>query len=386
MVSRSLLSVPVASMLLALAFAGCLGEEEAPAATDALASNESDLQEVTVDDGTAEMAAELGHAPHLHDYWHGKERVTIMDEDVQVDPFGALMWTFINTFRGTPGVGGAVFRLPEGSLVFEGTGKMEIVATWTDPTVTGAGLQYRSPATESFSDVMPLTSGTPLVLDIAPEMTDMPHDKESRWLFLLVPPSTGQAVVGTVHFRIDIVRMGDIALFPGHPELFGNEHTLTLYDGAAQSSTQSFPMRFVGAVTQNEAESGVRSAKVVPMETRSMTANVTITSTTSNIGTVSNVTFLYKPAGSFGYERAQTLSADPENGVFQFGWPVEMRETDSPYAKTSQWAFDLRIQTDPAGMGWETSGLADAKVDYQLTVVAYDSLLDGIEPAEDDDR
>ena len=387
MAKRSFLSLPLVLLLLSAAFAGCVGNDQpAPADAAAMATNESALGNVTVDDGTTEMDMDVGHMPHLHDYWLGKERVTVMDEDVEVDQFRALQMTFINTFfLGTPGVGGAFFGLPEGGLVYEGTGKMEIVASWTDPTVTGAGLRYRTPASESFSEVLPLTQGQPLTIDITPEMTDMPHDKESRWLFVLVPASTGQAIVGNVHFKIDIVRMRDITLFPGHPELFGGAHTLTLFEGAAKSSQQNWATMIAGAATQNQAESGVRSAKVVPMETMSMTANVTVTSATTNIGEVSNVSFLYKAAGSFGYTRAQMLSGDPATGVYQFGWPVEMSQTDSPYAKLSQWAFDMRVQTDPAGMGWETQGLADAQIDYELTVVAYDSLLDGIEPAEEDD-
>lgn len=380
-------TLPLAALLLSAAFAGCLGGDEAPApAADEVATNDT-LPEAPVDDGTEEMETDLGHMPHLHDYWQGKERMNIMDADVQVDQFDAIAFTFFNTFRGTPGVGGTLFRLPEGSLVFEGTGKMEIVPSWSDATVTGAALRYRSPASESFSEPLPLVQGQPLVIDITPEMTDMPHDKESRWIFLLVPAQAGQAIVGKVHMRIDIVRVRDIALFPGHPELFHGEHTLTLFEGVASSSSQNFATRIAGFATDNEMESGVRSSKVVPMETLTMTANVTITSSTSNVGEVSNVTFLYKPAGSWRHRAAQVLAADATTGAYQFAWPVEMSETDSPYAKTSQWTFDLRIQTDPAGMGWETNGLADAKVDYELVIVAYDSLLDGVEPyVEDDDR
>lgn len=388
MAKRSLASLPLATLVVLAALSGCVGND-APAPTDdqAAMAHDAAAANVTVDDGTTEMAADLGHQPHIHDYWLGKERVTIMDDDVTVDQFDALRMTFLNTlFLGTPGVGGAFFRLPEGSLVYEGTGKMEIIPTWTDATITGASLRYRTPASGSFSEPQPLTPGRPLVIDIAPEMTDMPHDKESRWMFIVSPASAGQTIVGTIHFQIDILRMSDITLFPGHPELFAGAHTLTLYEGAAKSSQQNFATMIAGAITDNQQESGVRSAKVVPMETRSMTANVTITSATTSIGQVSNVTFLYKRAGSFGYERAQMLAGDLDNGEFQFAWPVEMSDTDSPYAKTSQWAFDLRVQTDPAGMGWETQGLADAQIDYDLTVVAYDTLLDGIEPADDDDR
>lgn len=386
MAKRSLLSLPVTALLVATAFAGCMGNDGAPTEEPHVAAaNESELSNVSVDDGTEEMDVDLGHMPHLHDYWQGKERVTIMDEDVEVDEFSAVFFTFIDVFRGTPGVGGTFFQFPEGSLVYEGTGQMEIIPTWSDPTVTGAGLRYRTPSSDSFTPVQSLAQGQPLVLDITPEMTDMPHDKESRWVFLLVPAQAGQAIVGNVHFHIDIIRMRDITLFPGHPELFHGANTLTLFDGAAKSSSQNFASQIVGFMTDNEQESGVRSSQVVPMETLSMTANVTITSATSNIGQVTDVDFLFKPAGSFRSQRAQVISADIEKGIYQFAWPVEMSETDSPYAKTSQWAFDLLIHSETAN-GFQHRRLADAQVDYQLQVVAYDSLLEGIEPAQDDEE
>lgn len=350
-----------------------------------VATNESQELANITDDGTKEADTDLGHMPHLHDYWQGKERVTIMDDDVNVDQFTALGFTFFNLRNGAPGVGGTTFRFPEGNLVYEGTGQMEITATWTDPTVTGAVLRYRSPADSAFSEPVALTQGQAAVLEISPEMTDMPHDKESRWMFILSAPSGG-ALVGKVHVRADILRMRDITLFPGHPELFGGEHTLTLFDGAAKSSSQNFASTMVGFVTDNQQESGVRSGKVVPMETLCMTANVTITSATSNIGKVAKVDFLYHAAGGFGWDRAQVLSADPDAGVYQFGWPVEMTQADSPYAEESQWTFDLWIQTDATGTGSMVGrGLTDAQVDYNLQAVAYDALLEGIEPAQPDE-
>lgn len=382
---RPLLSLSVGFVLLAGAFAGCLGSEEPAAAIDPESANATASTNMTVDDGTTEMSADLGHKPHQHDYWMGNERITIMDHDVEVDHFNAIGFTFFDVFMGTPGVGGAFFNIPEGALVFEGTGKMEITATWTDPTVTGAGLRYRTPGSESFSEVIPLTQGAPFALDITPEMTDVPHDKESRWSFLLVPGSAGQSVVGKVHFRMDIIQMRNIETFPAHPELFGGAHTLTLFDGAATSTSQNFATMIAGFATQNQQESGVRSSKVVPMETLTMTANVTITSSASNVGQVSSVDFLYKPAGRFGMERAQILSSDPEAGVYQFAWPVASRETDSPYAKESQWKFDLWLHSQAAD-GIEARGLADAQVDYTMQVVAYDSALEGVDAQASDEN
>lgn len=376
--------------LLAVPFAGCLGED-APAAEGAaaqsLGAQPVGAMNGTVDDGPGEMAADLGHQPHIHDYWKGRERVTLMDEEIEVSVFDGFAFTFYNTVRGTPGVGGAFVEMPDGAIVYEGTGQLEFTASWTDATVTGMGLSHRSPADPQFGDAQPLSQGKALVIPVAPEMCDMPHEKDSRWAFLLLPGQAGQAMVGKVHVKIDIVRMRDIGEFPGHPELFGGAHTLTLFSGAATSRSENYATQSVGFLTGGEPEeSGVASQKVVPMETRTMTANVTIKSTASSLGEVSDVRLLYKPADSAQrYSMAQELLADAEAGIYQFAWPVKMRQTDSPYAETSQWRFDLYIATDPTGQGMQTRGFADAQVDYELEVVAYDSLLEGVESADEDD-
>jgi hypothetical protein len=375
--------------LVFVGFAGCFsggngGDAPKPEATNAAMAPAGNL---TVDDGTAPMNASIGSMPHMHDYWQGKERVTLMDEDIKSDPFNTLGFTFFDAIRGTPGVGGAFVSLPDGATVYEGTGKLEFTASWTDPTVTGMGLSYRSAADEQYKPSQPLTQGTALSVDVTPEMCDMPHEKDSRWSFLLMPSQDGQAIAGTFHVKVDIVRMHDLEAFPGHPQLFSGGHTITLFSGAAQSTQSSGPSQFVKFVTTQGAQqpAGVQSAKVVPMETKSMTANVTIKSATASIGKVSNITFLYKPAGSsFGFERAQMLSGNLDSGVFQFGIPVDMKQTDSPYAKASQWRFDLRVSTDPSGdagvFGGNCRGCSDAQVDYDLEAVAYDALLDGIDP------
>lgn len=377
---RPSLAISVVLMLLAGAFAGCLGDEEpsVPAAAP-VEDNSTSLANVT-DDGSGDVPAELGDMEHSHDYWTGRERITLMDEDVTVDTFDAFGFTFFNVIgAGNPAVGGAWLELPDGKIVFEGTGKLEFTVTWSDPTITGMAVRYRSAASPDFSEPQALASGTALAVDVTPEMSDMPHEKTSRWSFLLTPAQAGQTMVGKFHVKVDIIKMRDIENFPPHPKLFGDGHTLTLFEGAAQSAQASAPMMIAGFLTGGSPEErGIGSEKVVPMETLSMTANVTITSASAGVGQVSNVSFLFKPADSNGFRRANMVSGDLATGAFQFAWPVEMQQTDSPYADTSQWAFDLWVSTDPTGQGnGQCGGCSDARVDYTLTVVAYDSLVEG---------
>lgn len=377
----------VLGLLLAAAFTGCLGDDAPAAETpdgtgpgrNAASGNATMDVNATVDDGSAPMPADIGHQPHLHDYWKDNDRVTIMDEDVPLDQFTATFMTVFNVFRGTPGVGGAFVDLPDGAIVYEGTGQLEFTASWNDPAVTGMGVRYRSAASPDWGEVAPLTAGSPLVVPITPEMSDMPHGKTSKWGFWLAPAQPGQVIAGTVHVRVDIVRMGDIMLFPGHPELFNGAHTLTLYEGSASSTQDSFPSMMLGFFTGSQEDPSLPFAKVVPMETQSMTANLTIKSASANVGQVTSAQLFIKSADTNRWRQAEPISGDADTGVYQFAWLVTMDETDSPYAKESQWRFMVRVTTDPLGVGVmeQCGGCSDAKVDFDATIVAYDDMVDG---------
>ena len=374
---RPTFALVAAFALLATGLTGCLGgKDEAPDVVDAAsnASNKSMLENVTNDDGSAEMDTDLGHMPHIHDYWKDRERVTLMDEDVSVDAPTALFFTFVDVIRGTPGVGGAVVRLPEGQTVYEGTGQLEFTATWTDATVTGMGISFRTPADAQFTKSQEVKSNTPLVLPVTPEMTDMPHAKNSRWQFLVMPAQNGQVIAGKFHVKVDIVRLRDVEVFPGHPELFNGAHTLVLFDGPGSSTQSNFATQIANAVQGKQTDDGVQAQKVVPMETRSMTGNLTIKAASAQAGQVSRVLLLVKSADRTSYQYVEAYAVDQEKQLYQFAWLVQMQSTDSPYAAQSDWKFDVLVTTEQNGME-ACSGCFDVKVDYDLQVIAYDDVV-----------
>lgn len=371
-------------------FAGCLGNssDEAPpaaVAADSGAANES--ANTSVDDGTMPMSDDLGHMPHLHDYWQNKERITLLDADVNVDAPTALFWTFVDAMSGTPGVGGAQIRLPDGQTVFEGTGKLEFTATWSDPTVTGMGMAYRTPAESRFGKAAEVKSAAPVTIDVTPEMTDMPHAKTSRWQFLIMPSQAGQAIVGKFHVKVDIIRVGDIALFPGHPALFDGAHTLEIFKGSGSSTQNMFATDIANFLTQQSTDDGVMAQQVVPMETRSMTGNVTVKAVTGSSGAV-KVYLLVKPADRNGYSFLEPIAKDDEKQTYSFAWLVNMTSTDSPYATESDWKFDLFTTADDGvgGVPICQAGCASTKVDYDLEVVAYDNVVDGAKELQNRQR
>lgn len=368
----------LATLLITVAFAGCMGED-GDAATAGMATNETmeggNLTNVSIDDGTKPMDVDVGHAPHIHDYWSGRDRVTLFDEDVTVEPFEALPFTFFNLFQQRPALGGTFFELPEGAIVYEGTGQLEFTATWSEATVTGMELQYQSAASGDFSEPTPLANDEAFVVDVTPQMTDMPHATTSRWVFLL-RPAAGQSMVGAFHVKIDVLRMRDITLFPGHPQLFAGANTMTLFEGVGESSQSNFATQIAGFATGGGFEDdGIVAEKVVPMEAMTMTANLTITDVSTSTGEATEVWVYFKPADSRRYYRGNLVAGDFASGTLQFAWPVEMHMTDSPYATESQWRFDVRVGTQTTGVGPACDRCADVKVTYELAIVAYDSRL-----------
>ena len=379
---RPTLALLAALALLATGLTGCLGDKEEPAPADAqsaAATNSTLLENVTNDDGSMEMGSDLGHMPHIHDYWKDKERITLMDEDVTVDAPTAVFWTFVDTFRGTPGVGGASIQLPDGQIVFEGTGQLEFTVTWTDATVTGMGMSYRTPADAQWSQAQELKSAAPLVIEVAPEMTDMPHAKSSRWQFLVMPAQAGQVIAGKFHVKVDIIRLRDVTVFPGHPELFNGAHTLTIFEGSGSSSQDNAAVRVLNFAQNKPDDDSVQAQKVVPMETRSMTANLTVKAAAAESGQAADVFLRVKPADRNGYAFLQPTAVDEAKQIYQFAWLVDMQQTDSPYAAESDWRFDVFVTTDTQGM---ETGLGGVKLDYDLVVVAYDDVVDGAEDLE----
>ncbi|MHB8604220.1 MAG: hypothetical protein ACYDCK_03105 [Thermoplasmatota archaeon] len=377
------------------AFAGCLsGKPSGPASPTATSSqpapeknsllsnstNDSARTNVT-DDGTRSNDSMLGSMPHMHDYWHGKERVTLMDTDVTVDPTTGFQYTFYNLFVDRePAVGGVAIHLPDGATVYEGTGRLELTATWTTQTITGLAVQYRTAANSKLSDAKPLSSGAPLVVTVTPDMTDMPHMTTSKWAFLFTPPSAGGVIEGTFHLKVDIVKLRDITLFPGHPDLWQGKHQKDILDADETSTQNNFVTDIANFATGASGpgdDPGFAPKDVVPMETMGMLVNVHITSVTGTTGTVSSVNLFYHGAdtGANGYRQATQVTGDPATGKFVYRLPsVQMKQTDSPYAKVSQWRFILQVGTDPTSgaLGFDCGGCTGAQVSFHALVTVYD--------------
>src|SRR5581483_1978073 len=269
----------------ALSLVGCLGVDKANLASQVDSSRANATDARPIDGGTPASAgnASAGAVPHKHDYWKGKERVTVLQDDITLSPTNAT--SFLPLFDQRPALGAAFLALPDGQIVYEGTGRLEFTATWSDPTITGLVLRYKSTGNPDYSQPEPLASGRALAIDVAPSMTDEPHAKSSRWGFFLEADGTGGAGLadGKVSVRADIVKMRDIETFPAHPDLFAGAASVRVFDKDVEIKSESSVDNAKGFFTHSQTPPGFAPEKPVPPEATTLLVRIDVKSATSNM-------------------------------------------------------------------------------------------------------
>ncbi|MHB8605005.1 MAG: hypothetical protein ACYDCK_07075 [Thermoplasmatota archaeon] len=349
--------VPLALAVLAMMLvAGCIGGSGtgAPAAPSLSAAGEksssSNASDVPIDQGNSTNIS-TGATPHKHDYWRGRERVTVIDRDVPVTlQSRQAFFTLLTESR--PAFGAAQVNLPDGQIVYEGTGRLEFTATWTDATVTGLVMRYASTGNPQLSAPIPLTSGTMVPIEVKADMTDDPHASSSLWRFVLEASGPGGAGVaqGTVHVKADIVKMRDIETFPAHPDLFHGQPLVKIVDKDMTLQSDD-PTAGVEAFTQHDfTPAGFAPDAPVPPDAKSVLLLLTVKSATYNnpLGDSSKISMNYKTARSSFNERPANLTQQVGK-VYLFSMHVGQGDGDSFYAKTSQWRFDPIIDDNVQG-------------------------------------
>ena len=367
-------------VLAALLLAGCASPEaeDAPAADDANATTAAAAPlpptEERVDDGTR---TDLGHMPHMHDYWKGKERVTLFDDDVAADELDPFMTGFQLLVQKQAKAGGATWFLPEGAIVYEGTGLLEMTATWNDPKVTSLAVSYRTPESQDFLPPVKMESGTALPIEVTPAMTDMPHSKTSRWAFEFAPADSPGATLASFHLKVDVVKMRDIGLFPAHPELFEGKTEKVIHAAEHSHSEVSYAKRAPQLLEQGDfSEKEITPSQLVPMEAQWMLIEVDILDATASPGQVADIRFFYHGADRnvLGHPTILPIEGSLADKRLVYAVPVTMDETDTPYGSASQWRFFVEPATTFTGQDGEPDcgGCTDVTIAYKLTVTVYD--------------
>lgn len=389
-------SVPL--LFVALAFAGCLGGGEEVTAADEEATNDTGASAAeSMPDGregkliafeeTNVTEEGEGGVDHRHDYWQGRERVTIAEQNVRM-----MQWA-----GATEAVGEVV--LAADALVYEGAAKVEMTfsapkrracetvvtfngdfvctdfATGTrvdDPSGGPAGFKVslRHAATTTWIEVGEIAWGETMVFDITDaKMTDMPHATNTLWGFRVTSTEPDAHTV-TFDSVIDIIRApGEIPLWPGHPEFYalGPERVVLDAEGVTRETGLSGA---AGASGQSSME------KVVPEKLISYGTKAIVV--TVDIQSLEQLNPAEAPSGWFlQYHNASgrwlsTDWTDPEHpgDATAHTWvlPVDDGGMDSPYGDGSRWGFRLRASFDGGVVA--CSGCAAYEAQYAIRVVA----------------
>ncbi|HWG91021.1 MAG TPA: hypothetical protein VNZ52_09270, partial [Candidatus Thermoplasmatota archaeon] len=219
----SMRALLAAALVALVAIAGCLGEEAppepgaepTPAATPGDASSEP-----LVDTGDGLATASAGDRAHKHDYWRGATEVTLVDADVEASQ-ACGHYNFDKPTEAPRG-GCAFVQIGNGSTVYQGTSKLALTVTWTEPEVTGVAFRYRDAA--GFHDAfVELQNGVVHEIPVTMETADMPHTSESKWAFEFFGAGAGPTgnLGGPLHVTITIHRGLDLPVDPPHPDFWG---------------------------------------------------------------------------------------------------------------------------------------------------------------------
>ncbi len=367
------------------AFAGCLSSDDSGSSPNSAVdgsstgsvANESDLiANGTLDDGSGMFnESHAGHLPHVHNYWTGREKVTLMEESISVEVLSQQTFNRFFSSGGTQ-LGGAYFALPDGQIVYEGTGKMLITASWTESTITSLALQYRHASSREFGEIIPLSSGETLEVAITPDMTDMAHQQATRWRFDVHAGGGAVDVAqGNVQFKVEIVRVRDIGVLPGHPETYVNVDKYDILDANGVTKNYNLATYIAAEASNTRVEDWIAPTDIVRMGTAAIIAEVTVTNAGDTaISSVSGVRLDYRAATTtFWQNRAQFLPdlSDTANGKYVFGIYVDDGTVDGPYDKESMWRFratpEERVATGNA-CRWMCGG---AELQYHITAITF---------------
>lgn len=390
------------TLVLALLLAGCFGADEEPVTSATTTSPTTEGPRDQPPDGREGRIAafnetnrtENGTAglDHTHDYWAGRERVTLMEGRVGMR---AATMTRVSTARLT---------MPAEALVYEGTGQVEVTLSAPErractnvydakgwvcsdraagaPDVTGGPvnvhLLVRDAASTEWVDAGVVAWGKPIVIPITdPKQTDMPHATSTLWGFVARAEDATLDTL-TFHAKVDAVRstLPDIPEWPGHPDFYADSPTRVVLQTSAKTK-ESGPLLLVDPASSQL--SLIPPEKLISYGTRTLHVFVNITEFKSDNPALHPTSWVL--AWSNSSERLRGTSDENHTGAVKehlFVLPVNDDGMDSPYASASRWRFglygefELGAKTPNGYVGvLGCTGLCSVyEVSYDITILA----------------
>ncbi|MFA5861703.1 MAG: hypothetical protein WDA16_08405 [Candidatus Thermoplasmatota archaeon] len=395
-----------ALIVISTVLAGCIngGNDTVPvkATTNQLGSNATcfdSCSSIVAFEETNKTEVGAGGVDHPHDYWAGRERVTLFTTDAAMDP--------------TPGSSASIdFRPPQGTFVWEGTDHIEFTLSnpqrhacepaftlggqfichdnlnnqsedapklpgAPDPTggPPGLKLRYKHAATVAWIDAGEVTWGKPIVIKVThPTQTDMPHATSSSWEFQVASPNSYDS---TLEFsaKAEIVRgIGDIPRWPGHPDFYADSPSRKVLDAdAVACDTQGCQL------PGNEKAGPISAQKLISYGTRTLYVWLNITDVQAPAPPLEPTSWFLFHSNSTGQQNG-TNTFDSAKHPFtqkEHAWvlPVDDNGMDSPYGDGSKWEFALGGSLVSPVLSCY-SGCAAWSAKYHITIIATNKALD----------
>lgn len=309
--------------LLTTAFAGCAtgpSQSETSSSTTVLVTRPGDF--------SGDANATGANAPHLHDYWLGQGRLTVMDGWPTEPGPGVSGGTDVPVYH---------YRPDSGHVIPQGAAAVEVTFTWTpgtsdvyqDPT-----LWVRTAADTEARKVGPVESGKVVSFNTTNPQNDLPHQLLSAWVFEFRLSQRDD--VQTLRFKanvtvhVEAVRGLEIPLYPGHPDRWDGKENITLVDVTRQLAYMQDRDTGCDGVSCPQIEVP-QNGTIVPPDAAHVTATLTVT-----YGSPTQVGLSYHGAEGRAFQRLQPTATSGNTRTYDI--PVG-GYGDGPYAKTSQWEF-----------------------------------------------
>ncbi len=334
------------------ALAGCSSGPSAP--TDA--PNDGQIVVTKPGDYSADLNATNANLPHLHDYWGGAARLVVMD-GWPTNPGPGLA-----SGRDVPIYD---YRADSGHVIPQGASQVEVTMTWSaaqDDLYEDAQLWYKSAADNQPALAAHIASGQKVILNTTNERDDLPHQLLSAWLFQF--RASERSDLSALRFKanvtvhVEAVRGLPIPLYPGHPDRWGGNETVSLVDvDRSLAYLQDVGDAGCDGLSCPQVEVP-RDGTIVPPDTLYVEATLTVT-----YGSPQTVGLSYHGAEGRAFQHLQPGTVTGNTRTYRIDVGAY---GDGPYAKQSQWEFRPFVD----GVAPDTAVVED----FHLTIVAHHHL------------
>lgn len=378
----------VALVLVTAVFAGCLGaKKDGPAQDLAPAKNETPTNltlpgERPPSAGIAETNKTekgLGGVDHRHDYWKGREVVTLFDALVELSPL-----PIFPDGEGSQPKSSAYVTFPkqlgkDPLLVYEGANRVEVTASAPESILTPGvahpapptlKLQWRTAADSKFRPGVALPIGTAVSIPVAAKESDMPHSTTSLWAFRL---TTDRPDAYQVKLKVTVYRGQNVDNWPGHPDFYADTNKRVVLEKTVKTHMSGI----AGGELYDQAGTWAIPEKLVSHGTTKLLVFGNVTRISSQTGQDATGYFLEYHNATVLHEEARfgTRLSDPDGpkeGIkaWNFTIPVHPAGMDGPYQPESRWGIRLMATFANAGGFGLCPGCFDYDIEYHLTVIA----------------